>query len=200
MNPGPIARAKLNRIYGYLRATPNLGIFITGGDLQLTVYTDASYAVHRNGRSHSALVVSLGTDCGPIMVKSKAQPIVTTSSTEAEIQALVSGVQKVSPIYRILLELGIHHGTPIRVLQDNISAITIAKGGEGYAGKSRHMRVRYQYLCEMSEDGIIKFAHCPTKLMIADICTKPMGGAQFRYLRAKLLNIPQTPEYSKYNV
>ena len=62
------------------------------------------------------------------------------------------------------------------------------------------MRVRYQYLCEMSEDGIINFAHCPTKEMVADLCTKPMGGAQFRYLRSKLLNIPQTSEYSKYNV
>ena len=198
MNPGPIARAKLNRLYGYLRATPDLGIFITGGDLQLTVYTDASYAVHRNGRSHSALVISLGMDSGPVMVKSKAQPIVTTSSTEAEIQALFSGVQKVSSIYRILLEIGIHHGIPIRVLQDNISAITIAKGGEGYGGKSRHMRVRYQYLCEMSEDGVITFVHCPTDRMIADLCTKPIGGNQFRYLRSKLLNIPQTSEYSKY--
>jgi Fe2+ transport system protein FeoA len=145
-------------------------------------------------------VVSLGVGCGPIMVKSKAQPIVTTSSTEAEIQALVSGVQKVSAMYRILLEMGIHHGKPIRVLQDNISAITIAKGGEGYAGKSRHMRVRYQYLCEMSEDGIIRFAHCPTKEMIADICTKPMGGKLFKYLRSKLLNIPQTSPYERYNV
>jgi hypothetical protein len=200
MNPGPVARAKLNRIYGYLRTTQDLGIFITPGDLQLTVYTDASYAVHRNGRSHSALVVSLGKDCGPVMVKSKAQPLVTTSSTEAEIQAMFSGVQKVFVMYRILLELGIHRGVPIRVLQDNISAITIAKGGEGYAGKSRHMRVRYQYLHEMNEDGVITFNHCPTEVMTADICTKPMGGSLFRRLRALLLNIPQTSEYSKYNV
>jgi hypothetical protein len=190
-NPGPIARKKLDRIYGYLRGTLDLGIYLTPARLALSVYTDASFAVHRNGRSHSCLYICLGDNGGPILVKSKMQPIVTTSSTEAELQGQVSGVMKAYPLWRLMGELGISTG--IQVLQDNISTLTIAQGGEGYPGKSRHMRVRYQYLAELSSDGTIMFAHCPTGEMIADLGTKPIGGQVFKHLRRLMLNLPDEP-------
>ena len=57
-----------------------------------------------------------------------------------------------------------------------MSTILFAKGGEGYGGKSKHFRVRYHFIKELIEAGILEIEYCPTKSMIADILTKPMTG------------------------
>ena len=61
-------------------------------------------------------------------------------------------------------------------------------GGEGFSGKSRHMRVRYQFICELAETGEIKIVHCPTEFMRADLLTKVMGGNKFINQSTDLLN------------
>jgi hypothetical protein len=52
VSPGPKSFAKLRRIYGYLRHTQHLGLILGAATPILRLYTDASYAVHNNGRSH----------------------------------------------------------------------------------------------------------------------------------------------------
>ena len=189
-NPGPIAQQKLDRVYSYIKATANKGIrFSKSENLQLHVYADAAFAVHKNGKSHSGVIVCMGNSGGPILAKSKMQSLVSLSSTEAELFALVVGVQSATPIATILQELNLlKKEIPIIVHQDNQSAITIALGGEGFSGKSRHMRVRYQFICELAETGEIKIVHCPTEFMRADLLTKVMGGNKFINQSSDLLN------------
>lgn len=191
-NPGPVAEAKLNRVYGYVLATVDKGIYFTkmeSDDFYLNLYADASFAVHNNGRSHSGVILCFGKNGAPIIAKSKMQSLVSLSSTEAELFALVYGVQLAQPIVRLVHELGILNEAPIIIHQDNQSAITIAIGGEGFSGKSRHMRVRYHFLCEMLSNGEIKIVHCNTENMRADILTKPMGGSLFQKQSSSILNL-----------
>jgi hypothetical protein len=68
------------------------------------------------------------------------------------------------------------------VKQDNKSTITIATSGEGYSGKSKHMRVRYHAIAEQIANNEIKFEHCPTTKMISDMLSKPGGGSNFTEL------------------
>jgi hypothetical protein len=91
----------------------------------------------------------------------------------------VSAVKRLQPIRRLLEELELLSNDPTRVLQDNKSAITIAKSGEGYTDKSKHMRVRYHAIAEQIANGEIALEHCPTTKMLADILTKPGGGTNF---------------------
>jgi hypothetical protein len=62
------------------------------------------------------------------------------------------------------------------------------RNGEGCPGKSRHLRVRWHFIRELLEDNFIKCEHIDTNLMVADVLTKPMGGAKFREFRRLMMN------------
>jgi hypothetical protein len=115
--------------------------------------------------------------------------MVTLSSTEAELVTLVECVKVCVPFQLALQELKIP-SRPLMLMQDNKSTIHIVVNGEGYTGKNRHMRVRYGFVHELLQDGSITIQYIPTKQMIADILTKPMGGNLFRNLRAAIMNNP----------
>jgi hypothetical protein len=73
---------KLSRVIKYFNGTRELGITLTAADpAKGEAFIDASYGVHADGKSHGALVVSLGA--GPVAASSTKQKIVTKSSTEA---------------------------------------------------------------------------------------------------------------------
>jgi hypothetical protein len=179
---------KLHRVYQYIYGTMEYGIVLGTERLQLTVYCDASYGVHPNGHSHSGILVNFGELTGPLAVKSQRQKLVTLSSTEAELVAVVEGTRRGLTIHRLLKEILPEYDLPVIIYQDNISTIHILTNGEGYSGKNRHMRVRYGYLTELLQSGVITIQHMPTEEMTADLLTKPIGGNVFRKLRAKLLN------------
>ena len=79
---------KLHRALKYLNGSSHLGIILGkyGIDMALTVYADASYAVHRDCKSHGGIVVYLHR--GPVFVKCSKQKMVSKSSTEAELITL----------------------------------------------------------------------------------------------------------------
>jgi hypothetical protein len=145
-NPGPVSFAKLYRVIGYLKSTINLGIRFKVDNPQLTVYADASYCTHLNGKSHSGIFITLGENGGPIYVKSQQQSLVATSSTEAEILSVSTAVQRVLPFKTIMSELGFTMRDPIQVFQDNKSCIKIIQDGQGSSGKRKLFRVRYGFL------------------------------------------------------
>ena len=70
----------------YINGSKDLGIILRAENpLKLHAYIDASYGVHEDGKSHSALALTLGQ--GSILAKSSKQKLVTKSSTEAELVA-----------------------------------------------------------------------------------------------------------------
>ena len=78
-----------------------------------------------NRRSISGYIIFL-MDC-PILWKSKQQPSVTLSSTEAEYVALSEAAKEIKFIYQVLQSLGIQVMLPIVVNIDNIGAIFMAE-------------------------------------------------------------------------
>jgi hypothetical protein len=83
---------KLHRVMKYLNGTSHLGIVLGkyGQDMALTVYADASYAVHKDCKSHGGIVVYLHR--GPVYVKCAKHKMVSKSSTEAELITLSDAV------------------------------------------------------------------------------------------------------------
>ena len=62
---------KLIRLLKYLNGTTNLGIKLGGdenNELHLQAYSDASYGIHADAKSHTGLYLTLGR--GPILCKS----------------------------------------------------------------------------------------------------------------------------------
>ena len=84
-------------------------------------------------------------------------------------------------------EMNMTKSQPITIYEDNKAAIQLVSNGMSTSDRSRHIHVRNNFVGQFVENGQIKVVHCPTKYMIADILTKPLGPSQFLYLRDYLL-------------
>ena len=73
----------------YIRATRDMGMVLRPGasGIRVSLFVDASYGVHVDGRSHTGSCVVIG-DVGAVHCRSSKQQIVTKSSTEAELVGL----------------------------------------------------------------------------------------------------------------
>ena len=176
---------KLTRVMKYLNGTYELGIKLGeyGKDIGITVYADASYAVHPDCKSHGGIVVY--NNRGPVYVKCAKQKMVSKSSTEAELITLSDAVSLAA--YNINFLKGQGYDVCAELKQDNTSTIKLAENGRSNSDRTKHIQVRYFFVKQYLDQKVMKISHCPTKEMIADILTKPIQGEQFRILRDMLL-------------
>jgi len=176
-------RVKLERVIKYLRGTIDLGIcFSSTGDLES--FIDASFGVHRDGKSHSGCIIMLGN--GPVHVSSRRQRIVTKSSCEAEVVALSDEASTVLWSRDFLISQG-YTLPAVPIFEDNQAAIAVLERGAG-AGSTRHINIRYFWLSDRVKSGELSIRYVPTQDMLADMFTKPLQGELFRKLRRRLLN------------
>lgn len=179
---------KLDRVLKYLNGSQYMGIILSPDrDLSLLVYVDASYGVHWDAKSHTGMSLSLGK--GPIFAKSSKQRLVSKSSTEAELIGLSDCATQAIWTRNFLEQQGYNVG-PATIYQDNMSTMHLVVNGRSTSERTRHIHVRYYFVKGRVEAGEIDIKYMPTKLMIADILTKPLQGELFRTLRAMLLNWP----------
>ena len=61
-----------------------------------------------------------------------------------------------------------------RLLVDNTAAIALAEGSGTM--RTRHLRVRANFVREMLEDRSLELDHCPGDIQLADILTKVLQG------------------------
>ncbi len=92
-NPDVDDYKKLRRVVCYLRETKKLALTLEADDLQVIKWwVDASFAVHKDMRSHTGGTMSMGK--GSVYSTSVCQKLVTKSPTEAELV----GVDDVMPM------------------------------------------------------------------------------------------------------
>ena len=179
-------QSKLQRVLKYLNGSKHLGIVLKPNDADcIFAHIDASYGVHKDGKSHSGMFVTLGG--GPLLTKSGKQKIVTKSSTEAELVALSDLCSLVIWTRDFLVAQGMNP-PPATVFQDNQSTMALIDKGQSTSERTRHINVRYYWVKDRIESGEIQIVYLPTEDMIADVFTKPMQGQKFLDLRAMLLN------------
>ncbi len=80
------------------------------------MYADAAYGNHQDFKSHTGLVITLGT--GPVFVKSTKHTLVTKSSAQAELVALADSATQVLWSREFLQEQGYILGAA-KIYQDN---------------------------------------------------------------------------------
>jgi hypothetical protein len=177
---------KLKRVLKYINGTSELGLVLRTSDpMRIYAYIDASYGIHSDGKSHSALSLSLGA--GSILSKSSKQKLVTKSSTEAELVAESDFASEAIFSREFLIAQG-EIMPPATIFQDNMSTIAMIKNGKSKSDRTRHMNVRYFWTKERVEKGDIEIVYLSTDDMVADILTKPLQGDKFIALRQLLLN------------
>ena len=70
------------------------------------------------------------------------------------------------------------------IWEDNTGTIAVA-GNPVFSKRTKHIQIRYHFVREAVEEGIIVLEHRPSKEMTADILTKPLPRDSYQYLRGK---------------
>ena len=78
-------------------------------------------------------------------------------------------------MYQLIKSVGIKVSLPIIVRVDNIGAIFMSKNITT-AGRTKHVDVRFKYVNEYVEEGIVKIIFVRSNENDSDIFTKNLGG------------------------
>ena len=101
----------------------------------------------------------------------KKQLVVALSTTEAEYVALSAATQEAVWLSRLLSDVKAPPQTPILIKEDNQGTIAVVRNPVSH-NRTKHIDIKFHYVREALEDGIMDLIYCPTKQMIADILTK----------------------------
>ena len=74
-------------------------------------------------------------------------------------------------------------------LQDNQSTIKMLKSGKSNSERSRHIDIKFYFICERVKQGELCVEYQETEEMVTDLLTKPRHGRQFVYLRDRRLSV-----------
>ena len=109
------------------------------------------------------------------------------ASTEAELYAANEASSDVLHTIDLLNELNIKQQS-VPIYEDNQAVITMMTRNEiNFQTKSKHVRVRYDFLREQVAAGTLIFRYLSTDLQLADLMTKPLIGDKFLYFRDCLM-------------
>ena len=171
-------------ILQYLKGTAEFCLkFTKSGNGDLVGYADADWAGDLDNRHFTTGYVFLMAG-GSVSWLSKKQPIVALSTAEAEYVALSMTTQEAVWLRRILSDLTTAEDQkPTIVMEDNQGTIAIAKNPVAHA-RTKHIDIRYHYVREAVQKGIMGLQYCPTKDMVADLLTKSLPRGRFETLRS----------------
>jgi transposase InsO family protein len=176
------------RVLRYLNGTKTLGLYYPyGQSLDLVTFSDADYAnCPTTRKSISGNIVQLST--ATISWRSKKQKSVSTSTAEAEYQALSLAVKQTIWTKNALLELA-REKTPTPIVYcDNKAAIDIAQNPK-ISDRSKHIDVHFHFVRENVEKGTFFIMPVATADNLADTCTKGLPGLPFKNFREKILGL-----------
>lgn len=119
---------------------------------------------------------------GTIAWKSKRQPTVALSTTEAEYMASADAAKQAVWLRLLLEDIGLGLGDQaLQLVNDNAGAIALSKNPVNHE-KSKHIDMRHHFIREKVEDKTVSLAHVPSAENIADLLTKALPTELFTKL------------------
>jgi len=167
----------LNHVLRYLNNTIDKEIKLSPVDMNIQVYTDASFMLHPDRKGHTGCLVTLGTMGPCIGAKSSKQKMLVLSSTEGEVLAVFESI----PLLRMASSLNKAFGyNEVPVLhQDNKSAIEMMHAGGGASKHTKHFDLRLRYIQDMIQNHAVEIQHLGTDDMPADHLSKTTTGGKY---------------------
>nr|GEU29090.1 hypothetical protein [Tanacetum cinerariifolium] len=185
----------VKRICKYLRGTVNRGLwYLKDYSIALTAYADADHAGFQDTRrSTSGSMQLLGDEL--VSRSSKRQKSTAISSTEAEYIALSGCCAQVLWMRSQLIDYGFGFNK-ILTYYDNKSAIALCYNNVQHS-RSKYIDIRFHFIKEQVEKGVVELYFVNTKYQLADIFTKALGRKRIEFLITKLGMRSFTPETLK---
>ncbi|GJY20020.1 hypothetical protein Tco_0392586 [Tanacetum coccineum] len=180
----------------YLTASrPDLTfVYPKDSSIALTAYADADHAgCQDTRRSTSGSMQLLGDRL--VSWSSKRQKSAAISSTEAEYIALSGCCAQVLWMRSQLTDYGLGFNK-IPMYCDNKSAIALCCNNVQHS-RSKHIDIRFHFIKEQVENGVVELYFVNTEYQLADIFTKALCRERIEFLINKLGMRSFTPETLK---
>ncbi|GJR35963.1 hypothetical protein Tco_1211647 [Tanacetum coccineum] len=174
----------IKRIFKYLRGTVNRGLwYLKDSSIALTTYADADHAgCQDTRRSTSSSMQLLGDRL--VSWSSKRQKSTAISSMEAEYIALFGCCAQVLWMRSQLTDYALRFNK-IPMYYDNKSAISLCcKNVQN--SQSKHIDIRFHFMKEQVENGVVELYFVNTEYQLADIFTKALSRDRIEFLINKL--------------
>ncbi|GJS87484.1 retrovirus-related pol polyprotein from transposon TNT 1-94 [Tanacetum coccineum] len=174
----------VKRIFQYLNETINMGLWYSKDtDMSLTAYADADHAGCQDARrSTSGSAQFLGDKL--VSWSSKKQKSTAILSIEAEYITLSGCFSQILWMRSQLTDYGFQFNK-IPLYCDNKSVIALCCNNV-QDSRAKQIDIRYHFIKEQVENGIVKLYFVQTKYQLADIFTKPLPRERFNFLIDKL--------------
>lgn len=176
MCPTDEAWTAANRALKYLRGTSNFSLCFRRTGKPLTAYADSDWANSSDRKSTSGFILELAG--APISWESRKQRVVALSSTEAEYISISEACKEVVFTHNLFVELVPEVKPPVTIYNDNQSSHFLVND-DSRKRRTKHIDIRYHYVREVCQQGLIKVLYLSTDCMPADVLTKPLPRIKF---------------------
>ena len=153
----------------------------------MTGFSDSDWAGNiDNRRSISGFCFKLNNSSGAISWASKLQKCVSTSTAEAELNAVVEASKEAVHLVNLLRELDLEIQQPVNIFVDNQACIALSKNSMTH-GKTKHFAFKVHFVLNLVESRLLELYYLPTDRMPADTLTKALGRTKVSLFRDVLL-------------
>nr|GEW25623.1 copia protein [Tanacetum cinerariifolium] len=185
----------VKRIFRYLKDTIHMGLWYpkdTG--FELTAFSDSDHAgCFDSHKSTSGAIQFLGGD-KLVSWSSKKQDCTSMFSAEAEYVSLSAYCAQVLWMRTQLTDYGFYF--------DKIPMYCVSKAATAIScnpvqhSRTKHIDVRYHFIKEKVEKGIVELFFVGTEYQLADLFTKALPIERFRYLVRRLEHLSDTKVFT----
>ncbi|UYV79406.1 hypothetical protein LAZ67_17002496, partial [Cordylochernes scorpioides] len=185
-NPGPSHWTAVKKIFGYLKATKNIGICFGGSSCTTSLigFSDADFAGDLDTRKSTTGFVFMLNN-GPISWCSQKQNCVSLSTTESEYIAASKAKKEAIWLRQFLGELHQEQVKPTTIFCDNQSCIRLVHNPE-YHKRTKHIDISYHFIRDHFQKHAIDLLYVCSNDQAADIFTKALPPERYRRLRSQL--------------
>ena len=156
------------KVHGYLQRTMDHCLYLEADETELVGYADSSFAPSGE-RSHTGWVIMLyGV---PVSWRSSRQPTTSLSTGEAELTAATEGALALLSTQALLQDV-LPDLLNMQLESDSTTALALVEGSGSW--RTRHLRIKANWLYEKLKAGQITMSHCQGISQPADILTKAM--------------------------
>jgi hypothetical protein len=180
VEPRRVHLVAAKHVMRYLKGTLDFGLSYNGDhDFNMSGYTDSDWAGSVFDRkSTSGCCFSMGS--AMILWQSRKQSSISLSTIEAEYIDACSVSCETIWLRKLLTGLFNLEMEATVILCDNQSCIKMTENPV-FHDKSKHIEIRYHYICDMVQRGSIKLQYVSTDERVADVFTKPLSRVKFEH-------------------
>ena len=168
----------MKQVFRYSKETKDYELIFSKScnvaETQIIGYCDADWGNDSDRRSTSGYCFMLSANSCVVSWKSKKQPTVALSTTEAEYMAVTEATKEALYIRALMSDIdGARYNVtkPVVLHEDNQGAISLVKNPT-YHGRTKHIDIRYHFIREHFVKQDIELIYMPTEKMVADCLTK----------------------------